>query len=150
MSNFEFYSKPIRWNSDLSEITIHTKFMNPEQVQTLIDWVSEEKYVKVRVSMVKQFSKTQGQLARYFRSIVRILTKNQIEPTKENVSNFDLEFKKSVLDCSIKKIGQIEIPFVPSKAEMSYEEMFELNRRLEETYSFLDIDFNLPSEREKF
>jgi len=149
MSNFEFYGKSVHWDKDLSEITISTKFMTPENIQTIIDFINEDKYVKVRVSLVKQFSKTQGQLARYFRSVVRILTKSEVEPSKENVSHFDMEFKKSVLDCSMRKVGKIEIPFVPSKAEMSYEEMYDLNQKLEETYSFLGIDFSLPAEVDK-
>ena len=82
-NNQDFYAKPVKWSEDLQEITLSTKFMSPSQIGSVIDFINEQKYIKVKVSLVKEMSKTSGQLARYYRSISRILSKSEVEISKK-------------------------------------------------------------------
>lgn len=150
MSNFEFYGKPIHWDKDLSEITIRTKFLNPDQIQTISDWINNgDTYIRVKVSLVKQFSKTFQQLKKYYADINKILFASGIEINKDNVISVDYELKKSVLDCEIKVIDGRSFIVLPSKSNMTVEDLNFLIQQLEETYSFLGIDFSLPAEVDK-
>ncbi len=138
----EFMAKPIKWNNDLSEITLSTKFMSPDQIQTLIDFINEDKYIKIKVSLIKQLSKSYKQLQKYYADINKILSAIGVEITKDNVQTIDYELKKSVMDCEVKIVDGKPFIIVPSKSNMTVEQMNYLIHKLEETYSFLGIDFS--------
>lgn len=138
----EFMAKPIKWNGDLSEVTLSTKFMSPDQVQTLIDFINEDKYIKIKVSLIKQLSKSYKQLQKYYADINKILSAIGVEITKDNVQTIDYELKKSVMDCEVKIVDGKPFIIVPSKSNMTVEQMNYLIQKLEETYSFLGIDFS--------
>lgn len=135
-------AKPIKWNNDLSEITLSTKFMSPDQIQTLIDFINEDKYIKIKVSLIKQLSKSYKQLQKYYADINKILSAIGVEITKDNVQTIDYELKKSVMDCEVKIVDGKPFIIVPSKSNMTVEQMNYLIQKLEETYSFLGIDFS--------
>lgn len=138
----EFMAKPIKWNNDLSEVTLSTKFMSPDQIQTLIDFINEDKYIKIKVSLIKQLSKSYKQLQKYYADINKILLAIGVEVTKDNVQTIDYELKKSVMDCEVKIVDGKPFIIVPSKSNMTVEQMNYLIQKLEETYSFLGIDFS--------
>ena len=138
----EFMAKPIKWNNDLSEVTLYTKFMSPDQIQTLIDFINEDKYIKIKVSLIKQLSKSYRQLQKYYADINKILSAIGVEITKDNVQTIDYELKKSVMDCEVKIVDGKPFIIVPSKSNMTVEQMNYLIQKLEETYSFLGIDFS--------
>ena len=71
-------------------------------------------------------TKTYPQLRKYFRLLKEILVKAEIHPDANSIKTLDIEMKKSCLPCKKLQIGEQEIPIVPSKAELSIEDMSHL------------------------
>jgi DNA-binding GntR family transcriptional regulator len=107
-------------------IMIKADFLEPDK-QVLIEELFKNKS-EFSFWFKKPFrkAKTYSQLRKYFRLLKEILIKSEIHPDAECIRTLDIEMKKSCLPCKKITIGDNERPIVPSKADLSVDDMSHL------------------------
>ena len=75
-----------------------------------------------------------------------ILKAKKVFPDSKRIKTLDTYIKKSLIECEHLEFEEdgrlIRIPIIPSKADMSVEQMNELMTAIEEHYRYLKIDWD--------
>ena len=116
-------------------IMIKVDFLEPDKQQIIEDLYANKNEFSFWFKKPFRKLKTYPQLKKYFRLLKEILLKANIEPLSESIKTLDVEMKKSCLPCERIIIGDKEIPIVPSKANLTVEQMASLIKEVMERYN---------------
>ena len=130
------------------EITIKCDYVNTDKWQIIEDSIGKQttfKFTKPNMRL-----KSHEQLKKYFRDLKLILIALKVRPTVTAIKEIDRYIKTSLIECdTIEFIDEVDgkektvrIPIIPSKADMTVEKMSDLIQALEETYDYLNINWN--------
>ena len=125
------------FSSSSNELTVKLGFLSPEKMEVIEELFTEKSLMSFSINKPRKASKTHKQLKMYHRVLKLILEKREIDVTSSNLKALDIHMKKSLLLCDVLILEDKTIPIVPSKANLSIEEMTTLIQRMIELY---DID----------
>ena len=125
------------FSSSSNELTVKLGFLSPEKMEVIEELFTEKSLMSFSINKPRKASKTHKQLKMYHRVLKLILEKREIDVTSSNLKALDIHMKKSLLLCDTLILEDKTIPIVPSKANLSIEEMTTLIQRMIELY---DID----------
>jgi len=140
MMDEKFLGKLIAYNVDRNTITLKCDFISPSKLKIMEELFVEAKdgkYVSFYFRSTQRIPKTYPQLKKYYQLIKDILKKLNIEPEADTIKTFDEEIKKNALRCESIVIYDKEIPIIPSKANMSIEELSKLIEYIYNVYGEL-------------
>lgn len=124
----------VRLNVDTDELTIKLKFLTPEKMEILENLIIDKSSLSFTFSKPNKTSKTYKQLKMYYRLLKLILQKREIDVTSQNIKALDLHIKKNLLQCEFVNLDESSIPIIPSKANLSLEEMKHLIENIIDLY----------------
>lgn len=134
MSDDRFLGKIIDFDSANDIIILKADFLTPDKQQILEDLYNNKTEFSFWFKKPFRKSKTYAQLKKYYQLLKNILLRAELIPTAEYAKTLDVEIKKSCLPCKKIIIGEKEILIVPSKADMTVEEMSYLIQQVIERY----------------
>lgn len=140
MSNDEkFLGRVYSYDPIQNNIIIHIDFIDPDQ-QAIIEQLNEDQSMfSFWFKKPYRPGKMYYQLKYYFSMLKKILIKFNIFPSAKNIKTFDEDIKRTSLKCEMLQIDDKQIPVIPSKADLSFEAMDNLNKIVESRYAkFLD------------
>lgn len=152
----KFLGKIVDYNPETDVISIKLDFVSPEKQEAIEDIVKNEKSFTFWFTKPFRRMKTYPQLRRYFWCIKRILIALDIFPSAEKVKTMDNHFKRTICDCDYVEFteegedGNIEIrkiPIVPSKADMTVEQLSYLIGEIQDRYES-KVDWETGEKRE--
>ena len=147
MSDERFLGKILSYDVHSQVLTIKVDFLDPDKLQTLQEIYEEKKVFSFWFKKPFKRSKTYEQLKKYHALLNQILKSMDIFPDKEIVTAFDEEIKKSALSCKEMVVCDKVLPLIPSKADMSIEELSTLIQFLISNYGpLLETEEILPME----
>jgi len=133
----KFLGKPVFFNKEKNILSIQFDFLTPNKLKVIEELFGEDKYISLSLKSTNRRPKTNAQLRKYFQLINDILKKLEIEPDADTVKTFDEEIKKNALRCESIIVYDKEIPIIPSKANMTVEELSRLIEYLYTVYGEL-------------
>jgi len=135
MADERFLGRVYNYNPANNTIILKADFLDIEQQEILQNLAIDQSIFSFSFKKPYKESKKYHQLKYYYSMLKKILIYLEIEPDSINMRALDESVKKTCLKCETLDIdGQI-IPLIPSKAEMSFEDMELLNQTVEERYS---------------
>lgn len=134
MSDDRFLGKIIDFDPANDIIILKADFLTPDKQQILEDLYNNKTEFSFWFKKPFRKSKTYAQLKKYYQVLKNILIRAELIPTAEYTKTLDVEIKKSCLPCKKIIIGEKEILIVPSKADMTIEEMSYLIQQVIERY----------------
>ena len=137
MNDERFLGRILRYDPETNVLSIKVDFVTPEKQAVLEQIMKDNKSFSFSFRKPFRKQKTYEQLKKYFKMLSNILIKLDIASDAENVKAFDESVKRRAFDCQTLHIMDQEIPLLPSKAEMSVEEMMYLIQYVDENYGAL-------------
>lgn len=139
MSDEKFIGRIYNYNPKDNTLLIKIDFTDIEQQSILEQMYSNQDMFTFWFKKPFRESKKYHQLKYYFSMLKKILVKLDISPESKNIRCLDEDIKKTCLKCDFIEIEDRKIPLIPSKAELSFEDMENLNKLVENRYQkFLD------------
>lgn len=132
-----FIGKLVKFDPIKRHLTVRVDFLDPEKQEIIEKIIQEQNDISFNFSKPFRRLKTYAQLKTYYRDLSIILTKLDIDPISENVRALDEEIKKSIFPCQFLEVWGERIPLVPSKANMTTDQMSEMIRYVKEHYAKL-------------
>lgn len=144
MDNLKFLGKILDWDCTTNKLTIQVDFVDPDRMQSLEDLCKNKDMFSFVFKKPFRKLKTYPQLKKYYKMITTVLFKFlKYKPKAEEIKAFDEDIKKSAMPCKVIDVGGNEVYVVPSKADMTVEEMAFLIQVVQERYaSILEGDDN--------
>jgi hypothetical protein len=130
-----FLGRVIDFDPKTDVIILKADFLAPDKQQIIEDLYKSKDEFSFLFKKPFRRLKTYAQLKKYFRLLKEILIKSKIEPEAQYVKTLDIEMKKSCLVCKRITIGDKEIFIVPSKADLTVEQMSDLIKQVMERYN---------------
>ena len=129
-----------------NEVTLKLDFLNITK-QEVIEQILEQKLpIAFRFTKPGRRMKTHAQLKRYFWMLKLILQVKKVFPSAKALKTLDEYVKKSLIECEHLEFQEgeelIRIPILPSKADMSIDELNSLMQAIEDHYTYLKIDWS--------
>lgn len=137
MSDERFLGRILRYDPQSNILSIKVDFLTPEKQAVIEQIATDNKPFSFSFRKPYRKQKTYEQLKKYYKTLSNILIKLDIASNSENVKAFDESIKRRAFDCQTLHIMDKEIPLLPSKAEMSVEEMMYLIQYVDENYGAL-------------
>lgn len=137
MTDERFLGHIIKYDPITQVLIIKCDFIDVEKQKSLEQLQQNKDLFSFHFKKPYRKEKTYPQLKKYYKLLSIILSKLEIYPDSDIIKAFDEEIKKSALSCKELIIYDKGIPLVPSKANMSTEEMAYLIQYLLDTYGEL-------------
>lgn len=135
MDEIKFLANAISYDSVTNEFKIKIDFIDPDKQEILEQLCLNKNLFTFSFKKPFRRMKTYPQLKKYYKMITMILFKFlQYKPKAIEVKALDEDIKKSCLSCKTMSILGSDIPVVPSKADMTVEELGFLIQTVEERY----------------
>lgn len=141
MSEIKLIGNIIKFNPDTNELTYKVGFLTPEKLEAIEQILQDKENptsIIIKKGGVKE--KTYPQLKKYFHLLKEILKQKDIPLMASNIKTLDTHIKKSMLRCEILYFEGKRIPIIPSKADLSVEQMSTLIQDIITTYKLEDSD----------
>lgn len=119
----KFLGKIINFDPYSQVLTIKCDFLDLEKQKVLENLCNDMKLFSFCFNKPYRRNKTYPQLKKYYRLLTLVLKAFEIFPDADTISAFDTEIKKQALSCKTMVIRDSELPLIPSKADMSVEEL---------------------------
>jgi hypothetical protein len=132
-----FLGRILKYDPTNQILILKADFIDLEKQKTLELIFQEQKSFSFCFKKPYKKEKTWEQLKKYYKTLHTILNKLDIYPDADIVSAFDTEVKKQALSCKELIIYDKSVPLIPSKADMSSEELSYLIQYLYNTYGEL-------------
>ena len=104
-------------------VTIEVDFFDPDKQEMIETYLKSQEEITFGFWKPFRRMKSHAQLKKYYLLIHKLLNKLGVYPNSDAVKALDDEIKKRVFNCDIMEVFDKKIPLVPSKANMSVEEM---------------------------
>ena len=134
MQDERFLGHIHRYDPIKQVIEIQVDFMTPEQLEIIENIMKDKFEFSFFFSKPFRRSKSYAQLKKYYLLLSKILTKLEVFPSSDNIKAFDLEIKKTVFPTQMIEVYNKKIPVIPSKSNMTVEEMSQMIEVVEESY----------------
>jgi hypothetical protein len=118
-------------------LTIQVDFMMPDQQEIIENILKDNQPFSFWFNKPFRQSKSYAQLKKYYLMLGKILDRLEVFQSVENIRAFDIEIKKTAFPSQFIEIFDKRIPVIPSKANMSLEEMSNMIQVVEENYGQL-------------
>ena len=139
MSNETFMGRLYSYDPVQNTILVKIDFIDIEQQDILEKLYADQNMFTFSFKKAYRQNKQYHQLKYYYSMLKKILIKFDLEPDSKTLRAFNEEIMKTCTKCDFIQVEDKKIPVIPSKADMSYEEMEALNKIVESRYSkFLD------------
>ena len=125
------------FNPSTRIMEIRVDFLVPDQQEIIENILKDQAPFSFWFGKPFRMSKTHAQLKKYYLMLGKILDKLEIFSSSENVKAFDLEIKKTAFPSQFIEIYDKRIPIIPSKANMSVDEMSNMIQIVDENYAQL-------------
>ena len=125
-----------------SRVTLEIDFFDPDKQEMLEGFLKSKELITFGFWKAFKQTKTYAQLKKYYKIIHTVLQKLGIYPDSEKVKALDDEIKKRVFNCETLELFDQKVPLLPSKANMSWEDMSKMIQYVSDAYSILLDDSN--------
>jgi len=132
--DIRFLGRVIDYNPIKQTVEIQIDFLTPEQQEVVENLLKDKSEFSFWFNKPFRMSKTNAQLKKYYLDLKNILIKLDVVPTSENIKAFDLEIKKSAFPTQMLEVFDRKIPLIPSKANMTVDELSYMIQYLQEHY----------------
>ena len=132
-----FLGRILQYNSSTNILSLKVDFLDFDKQKALEEIFNDNKLMSFCFKKAYRKNKTYEQLKKYYKMINIILSKLDIYPDADIVKAFDEEVKKNAISYKSMIIHDKEIPLIPSKADMSTDELSNLIQYLYNTYGEL-------------
>jgi len=131
-----------------NKVVLDLSFVSLEKWERIENALNEN--ITFKFTKPNKRLKSHAQLKKYFRNIKLILQKFGVDVSSQTATELDRHLKTSLVECDTLtfneevngKMTEVNIPLIPSKATMSIEAMSKFIQDVEDTYSYLDIDWD--------
>jgi hypothetical protein len=121
-------------------VTIEVDFFDPDKQEILESFLKSKEHFSFSFWKPFRQSKSIQQLRKYYLCLHKLLNKLGIYPDSDKVKAIDSEIKKRVFNCeTLELLGQT-VPLLPSKADMSWEDMYKMIQYIYDNYGVLVED----------
>ena len=114
---------------------IQLDFLSVEQQEIIENMLKEKSEFSFWFNKPFRRSKSYAQLKKYYLLLNTILKKLEVFPDADTIRAFDLEIKKTIFPTQTLEVYGTKIPVVPSKSNMSVEEMQHMIEVVQENYA---------------
>jgi hypothetical protein len=142
LNNERFIGKALSYNPYKRELTLKVDFVTPEKQEVLEQLLKGQEEFTFNFTKPFVRKKTYKQLKAYYSLVDQLLKKMEIFPNSENQKAMDYHLKTSLISCKFLELGDSKVPIVPSKADMTLDQMNYLIERVLETYGSLGINLS--------
>ena len=104
-------------------VTIEVDFFDPDKQEMIETYLKTQEEITFGFFKPLRRMKSYAQLKKYYLLIHKLLSKLGVYPNSDAVKALDEEIKKRVFNCDVMEMFGQKIPLVPSKANMSIEDM---------------------------
>jgi hypothetical protein len=136
--DLKFIGKIVQYDPMERLLQIQIDFLTPEKESVIEDILESKNSFTFWFGKPFRRMKTYPQLQRYFWMLKCILQSQDIYPSAEATKTLDMYFKKKLCKCDyvdFREDGKIKrIPIIPSKADMTVEELSQLIQDIQEMY----------------
>lgn len=115
-------------------VTIEVDFFDPDKQEILEGLLKSKEPFSFSFWKPFRESKTYAQLKKYYKLLHTLLQKLRIYPDSDKVKALDREVKKRVFNCEMLELFGQRVPLLPSKANMSWEDMSKMIQYIVVTY----------------
>lgn len=129
--------KVVSLDSLTRKITIEVEFLDSEKLEMFETLLKDRS--TFTFSFVKPFrqSKSYAQLKKYYLLLHKLLNKLGIYPDADKIKALDEEVKKRVFNCDVIEFYGQKLPLIPSKANMSHDDMSKMIQFMYDNYGVL-------------
>jgi len=132
-----FLGQIVGFDPNKKLLTIQIDFMMPDQQEIIENIIKEKRSFSFWFNKPFRQSKSWAQLKKYYLMLGKILDRLEVFQSAENIKAFDLEIKKTAFPSQFIEIYDKRIPVIPSKANMSVDEMSNMIQIVEDNYGKL-------------
>jgi len=132
-----FLGRIIKYDPITQILVLKCDFIDPDKQKILENIQQDKNSFSFCFKKPYRKEKTYEQLKKYYKTLSTILIKLEIFPESDVVKSFDESIKQTALSCAEMVIYDKTIPLVPSKANMSIDELSYLIQFLYNTYGEL-------------
>ena len=132
-----FLGRILGFDSNSNTLTIQCDFLDYEKQKVLEDIYATKKPFSFSFKKPYKKGKSYEQLKKYHALLKTILMKLEIYSDSDIIKAFDDSVKMSALPCETIIVYDKEVPLIPSKADMTMEELSLLIQYLISTYGEL-------------
>lgn len=137
----KFLSKIIRFDPQTRYLTLRLDFLTPDKQEALENLIKDDAELNFCFNKAYRRSKTYPQLKCYYGMLNEILKKLDVFPDADTIRALDLEIKKNVFPAQFLELYTVKIPLVPSKSNMSVEELKLMIGYVKDTYAEILTEF---------
>lgn len=136
--DIKFLGKIISYDPLENILSLKLDFVTPNKEAVIEDIIKNKNSFTFWITKPFRREKSWEQLKTYFHILKKILVKEEFYPSSVHVKTLDEYIKRTCCECnyiSFNDGGEIKkIPLVPSKADMSVEELSELIQKIMDRY----------------
>lgn len=118
-------------------VTIEVDFFDPDKQEMIEAYLKSQEEITFGFWKPFRRTKTVGQLRKYYLLLHKLLNMLGIYPNSDAVKALDEEIKKRVFNCDVIEMFGQKVPLVPSKANMSVEDMNQMIKFIVDNYGIV-------------
>lgn len=133
--DIKLLGKAVKYNAESNELVLKLDFVSTDKMEQVEELVKTQTRFTFFFNKGGRVNKTYQQLKAYFRLLKLILLRREIYPSAKHIKTLDTHIKRSILQCDILDFDGKQIPIIPSKADLSIEQMNYLLEEVMDTYN---------------